>query len=92
MAHTVGSLIDREIDGLWFPAKIESVHGDLLTLRYLDDLKVEENVPKSEIRPHSEEKCAEETPRTRGTTSGSLKLKKPLKGTALLLTYVLKFV
>ncbi|RLO00508.1 hypothetical protein DYB28_016039 [Aphanomyces astaci] len=43
--------IDRDIDGLWFPARILVDHGDdTYDVEYDEDHKVEEHIPASELR------------------------------------------
>lgn len=48
----VGSLVEREIDGMWFPAVVEGAdaHHGAYALRYCDDGNEEEDVPGGELR------------------------------------------
>ena len=76
-----GDTVERDIDGMWFPAKIESVRGELYTLRYLDDMKVEEGVTRHDIRGVADSKdviskCKE----MENVNRGNYELKKPLAG------------
>ena len=45
-----GDIVERDIDGEWFPARVEGVKGQEYKLRYLDDMKVEEGVPMYDLR------------------------------------------
>jgi hypothetical protein len=50
---SLGGLVDRIIDGMWFASVIEHVdelNGEV-KVRYLDDQKSEDHVPFDEIRP-----------------------------------------
>uniref|UniRef100_A0A7S1TVG1 Tudor domain-containing protein n=1 Tax=Phaeomonas parva TaxID=124430 RepID=A0A7S1TVG1_9STRA len=48
----VGAVVEREIDGLWFPARIiRGTFGELFDVEYLDDGNVETDVPRAELRP-----------------------------------------
>jgi hypothetical protein len=84
--HLVGSLVEREIDGYWYPAKIESIDNDVedknvyYTIRYLDDSKLEVNVPADEIRQHFEEIHIDTLRKQCADAEVKHSLQKPLKG------------
>ena len=48
----VGDIVEREIDGLWFPARIECSKdkGRSYSVRFMDDMKVEDDVLSRELR------------------------------------------
>jgi len=52
----VGNIVDRMIEGCWFPAEVMNIKRHLLSLRYLDDGNVEEMVPLDEVRPSHADK------------------------------------
>lgn len=49
---TAGTIVERDIDGSWFPAKIEHIDNisRMVMLKYLDDDNEEKDVPLEEIR------------------------------------------
>lgn len=49
---SVNTRVERNIDGMWFPAEIVSADGvaGVVTLRYTDDDNIEDLVPSSEVR------------------------------------------
>ena len=49
--YTVGSRIERLIDGIWFAGEVIKSDAPFLTIRYDDDCKVETNVQSFEVRP-----------------------------------------
>jgi hypothetical protein len=61
---SVGTQVERELDGLWFPAQVTGCKsGDRYDLLYLDDGNTEKDVGRAELRTavHSGEKGAEAT-------------------------------
>ena len=48
----VGAMVERNIDGMWFVARVEAVKEsrEEMTVRYADDQNIEENVPFGEVR------------------------------------------
>ena len=49
--YSVGSYVERLIEGTWFSAEVLSSQDSRLTLRYLDDNKVESDVGVRDVRP-----------------------------------------
>ena len=78
----VGQIVEREIDGIWFPGKIERIEDGremYFNIRYLDDSKLEENVPFDDIR----QQCVTQGESRRNPPSDSESkclLQKPLRG------------
>lgn len=73
-----GALVEREIEGMWFPAEITASfqRGRMFTLTYIDDGNVEEGVSIEEIR------ICRNTSSILGSPRGAKKssLPKPLLG------------
>ena len=51
MDYPVGAYVERLIDGTWFSAEVLSSKDQRLTIRYLDDNKIESEVGAKELRP-----------------------------------------
>lgn len=49
--YPAGTYVERLIDGTWFSAEVLSSNDQRLTVRYLDDNKVESEVGVKEVRP-----------------------------------------
>lgn len=81
--YSVNMHVEREIEGMFFPAVVKEVNTrlEILTLEYLDDGNREESVPFTEVRMASSgdsEFVAEPTIQRRNSDMG--KLRKPLAG------------
>ena len=62
MRFKPGDLVEREIEGMWFPGMVTAAPSQQrLTIQYLDDENIEKDVPSSECRPALEEDGAYET-------------------------------
>lgn len=48
----IGALVNRQIDGLHFPASIQRIHenGESVDVKYIEDDTIEENVPLEDLR------------------------------------------
>ncbi|ETV91695.1 hypothetical protein, variant [Aphanomyces invadans] len=56
--------VDRDIDGLWFPARILVDHGDdTYDVEYDEDHKTEEHIPAIELRRRDEQQNQAPPPR-----------------------------
>lgn len=78
-----GDMVERDIDGIWFPARIESAKGQEYTLRYLDDMKVEEGVPRHDLRSINDKDPLEVESKCRdieNVNRSRYELQKPLAG------------
>lgn len=74
--YRVGSQVERHIDGIWYNAEVIAVTGeDSLTLRYVDDEKVEVDVGVDDVRP-----LESIFNFIASSSSSSSTLPKPLKG------------
>jgi len=54
VSFKAGDKVERNIDGCWFPAEIQSKEPSSFTIKYLDDGNIESQVPGDEIRLLSE--------------------------------------
>mmetsp|Transcript_8751 Transcript_8751/g.33003 ORF Transcript_8751/g.33003 Transcript_8751/m.33003 type:complete len:134 (+) Transcript_8751:171-572(+) len=75
MAFKEGCVVERVLDDAWFPARILSCTFDkLFDVEYLDDGKIERDVPAEDLRMASKDaKLEKRDEKTEDTTSALLK-------------------
>lgn len=75
---SVSMRVERNIDGVWFPAEIVSTNTatGVLTLKYIDDDNVEEMVPSCEVRIPFRDEASHNSP----LIDRNKTLPKPLAG------------